>query len=74
MESKFQRIILRCYLAVFCYRFFKNKNIKNFGFYSVKNASKVKVMGKLNINDGVYINGKGGVIFGDNVMLSAGCK
>lgn len=74
MESKLQRLILRLYLSLFCYSFLKNKNIKHFGFYSLKNASKIKVLGRLNINDGVYVNGKGGVVFGDNVMLSAGCK
>ena len=69
---KIGSIVFHLYHILFNYDFYKNKKIKSFGFYSVKNSNLISVLGRMNINDNVYINGKGGIVFGDNVVLSAG--
>ena len=72
--NKVASIFFHLYQIIFCFDFYKNIKIKKFGFYVVKNSKLINVNGTMNINDYVYINGKGGIDFGNNVILSAGAK
>lgn len=45
--------------------------LKFFGPCNIKNPQNVSVGNNVTINDGVYINGVGGVEIGDNVSISA---
>jgi maltose O-acetyltransferase len=46
-------------------------NFRIFGSFSLKNPHKLKLGDNVTINDGVYINAKGGIAIGDNVSISA---
>ncbi|PML61246.1 hypothetical protein BCT73_06555 [Vibrio breoganii] len=41
------------------------------GNFSLKNGEKVELGNNVSINDGVYINGQGGISIGDDVSISA---
>jgi maltose O-acetyltransferase len=47
------------------------KKFKLWGHPSLKNIKKLTLGDNVSINDGAYINAKGGVIIGDNVSISA---
>ena len=50
------------------------KGIEIYGTFVCHAPHNVVLGDHVSINDYVYINGAGGVIIGDNVALSAGCK
>lgn len=48
-------------------------NFKCWGNFVVKNPEKISIGNNIAINDNVYINGSGGIILGNKVVLSAHC-
>ena len=66
--------LVKLHNLIFCTSFYFDSRVKSYGTYSLKNPERIKLNGKLVINDYVYINGLGYVEFGDNVILSAGSK
>ncbi|MUK65337.1 acyltransferase [Aliivibrio fischeri] len=74
IRNKIANLINKIYEYIFCYDFFKNPNVKSYGRYVLKNSLNITIKGKVHINDYVYINGLGGVVLGDNVIISAGAK
>ncbi|MCA0976439.1 acyltransferase [Halomonas denitrificans] len=69
-----EKLALKLYCFLFYRKTFARKKVIVYGFFSIKNQEKLVILGKLKINDFVYINAKGGVVIGDNVSLSAGSK
>jgi maltose O-acetyltransferase len=51
----------------------KNGNVKFWGKCNIKNPQNIIIGADVSFNDGVYLNGLGGIEIGDNVALSAGC-
>lgn len=72
--KKLSSLILKIYVFIFYNELFYKKNIIYFGFFTIKNIKKLSIKGRININDHVYINAKGGITLGDRVTLSAGSK
>ncbi|AUU40931.1 TPA: DapH/DapD/GlmU-related protein [Proteus mirabilis] len=72
--KKLSSLIVKIYVFIFYNELIYNKNIVYFGFFTIKNIKKLSIKGKVNINDHVYINAKGGITLGNRVTLSAGSK
>ncbi len=72
--NKLRNLSTKIHNLIYCTEFYFNSKVRTYGTYTVKNPDKVVINGALIINDYVYINGFGGIEFGDNVILSAGSK
>lgn len=72
--NKLRDLSTKAHNFIYCTEFYLDSKVRTYGTYTVKNPDKIVLNGALIINDYVYINGFGGIEFGDNVILSAGSK
>jgi len=49
-------------------------NFRTYGNFDVVSPENLSIGDNVSINNGVYINARGGIVIGNNVALSAGAK